>query len=109
MRLLLELGPLWSREWISPSFLAGRVVMISKSRALLPELFSIARDKEALAFDYLDSSGSYVHWNPSFFRVVRDWELESLVAFLDLLYSSKTSLRETIQCYGPQHIISGLK
>ncbi len=45
--------------------------------------------------DYLDSSGSYAHWNPSFLRAVQDWELESLVTFLDLLYSSNAFPSET--------------
>ena len=37
----------------------------------------------------------HVHWNPCFIRAVQDWELESLVAFLNLLYSSKILPRET--------------
>jgi hypothetical protein len=45
--------------------------------------------------DYMDVFGTFVHWNLSFLRVVQDWELVSLVAFLDLLYSSKTHPRET--------------
>jgi hypothetical protein len=39
-------------------------------KSLFPELHSIARDKEALVSDYMNSSGAYVHWNPSFLRVV---------------------------------------
>jgi hypothetical protein len=31
------------------------------------ELYLIARDKEALVSDYLDSSNSYIQCNPSFF------------------------------------------
>jgi hypothetical protein len=52
-------------------------------KSLFQELFSIARDKEALVFVYLDFFDSYVHWNLSFLGVVQDWELESLVAFLN--------------------------
>jgi hypothetical protein len=44
--------------------------------------------------DYMDASGTYDQWNPSFLRAVHDWELESFAAFLNLLYSSKTHLRE---------------
>jgi hypothetical protein len=54
----------------------------------------VAWDKEALVSDYMDSSGSYVHCNPTFIRALQDWELESLVAFLNLLYTSKTHPRE---------------
>jgi hypothetical protein len=30
-----------------------------------PELNAIARDKEALVSDYLESSLTFIHWNPS--------------------------------------------
>jgi hypothetical protein len=50
--------------------------------------------------DYLDSSGLYVCWNPSFLRVVQDWGLESLVVFFSLLYSENLSKIE-IKSYGP--------
>jgi hypothetical protein len=53
-------------------------------KSLFPKLVSLAREKDALVSDYLDSSISYAHW------AVQDWELESLVAFLDF-YSLKTS------------------
>jgi hypothetical protein len=66
-----------------------------RSQSLFPELYSIAMDKEALVLDYMNSFGTYVHRNPTFLRAVQDWELESIVAFLDLLYTSKTHPRET--------------
>jgi hypothetical protein len=59
------------------------------------ELYSIAHDKEFLVSDYLEHSDTYIHWNPSFFRAIQDWELEFLVVFLDLLYSSKPHPRGT--------------
>jgi hypothetical protein len=43
----------------------------------------------------MDSSGTYVHWNPTFLRAVQDWKLEFFVAFIDLLYRLKTHPRET--------------
>lgn len=58
--------------------------------------------------DYMDSSGTYVHWNLTFVRVVQDWELVFLVAFLNLFYTWKTYLRET-KCCGSQLIIIGLE
>jgi hypothetical protein len=42
-----------------------------------PKLLSIARNKEALVPDYLDSSDSSIHWNSSFIGAILDWELES--------------------------------
>jgi hypothetical protein len=43
--------------------------------------------------NYLDLSSSFIHWNPSFNRVARDWELESFDSFFSLLYSSKRRIR----------------
>jgi hypothetical protein len=44
------------------------------------------------------------------YKAIRDWELESLVAFLDLLYSFENPLRETDKkCFGPQHVITCMK
>ena len=31
--------------------------------SLFPEIYSIAWDKEAIMSDFMDSSGTYVHWN----------------------------------------------
>jgi hypothetical protein len=50
-----------------------------------PKLYSIAHNKEALVSNYLVSSGSSIHLNPSFIRAVQDWELESPDSFLNLL------------------------
>jgi hypothetical protein len=59
-------------------------------KSSLLELYSISCNKEALVSNYLDSSGTSTHWNPSFTRAVQDWELESLDSSINLLYSSKT-------------------
>jgi len=55
-----------------------------------PDLYAIARNKEAYVADYLDLSSSFILWNPSFIRAAHDWELESFDSFFSLLYSSKT-------------------
>lgn len=40
---------------------------------------------EALVLDYMDYSGSYVHWSPNCFKAAQDWEFESLISFLNIL------------------------
>ena len=37
--------------------------------------------------ELLSSSGDGFHWNVNFVRPVQDWELESVVTFLDFIYS----------------------
>jgi hypothetical protein len=54
-------------------------------KSLFLELYVIACDKEALVLDYLESSSSSFHWNPSFIRAVQVWELESLDSFPSVL------------------------
>ena len=52
-----------------------------------PELFSFSNVKESLIADVLQLSTRVRHWGVRFSRLVQDWELESLVSFIDLIYS----------------------
>ena len=51
------------------------------------ELFRIARNTEALVADHLLISRETHHWDIHFVKTVQDWELESVVTFMELLYS----------------------
>ena len=53
-----------------------------------PELYSLARYSEATMADSMQFQGSSIHWDIVFIRAVKDWELEAVVSFLDLLYTS---------------------
>ena len=52
-----------------------------------PELYHIARIKEATVADSIHFWGDFVHQEVKFTRLVQDWELESISSFLELLYS----------------------
>uniref|UniRef100_A0A2N9HC79 Reverse transcriptase domain-containing protein n=1 Tax=Fagus sylvatica TaxID=28930 RepID=A0A2N9HC79_FAGSY len=53
-----------------------------------PELYRIARNKEAFVMDHLHYHNERVSWVLNFTRHVQDWELEAVSSFLELLYSS---------------------
>jgi hypothetical protein len=54
-----------------------------------PELYRIARDKDALVSVHFQVRNDQIHWSLDFVRAAQDWELESIASFLDLLYSTK--------------------
>ena len=54
-----------------------------------PELIQLAKKKNALVGDHMDSHNGCIHWELQFSRSVHDWGLESVSTFLDLLYSAR--------------------
>ena len=51
-----------------------------------PELFCLARDKNACVADNFQQLGDSIHWEVTFSWLTQDWELESFLSFLELLY-----------------------
>ena len=66
----------WSDLWCGDSSL----------KEAFPALFSIASNKVAAVADYMQIRHGNLHWEVTFVRNLQDWELESLVSFLDRIY-----------------------
>jgi hypothetical protein len=54
-----------------------------------PELYHIARNKEAWVSDNMQILNKEVHWNVHFFREAQDWEVEMVMAFYGKLYETR--------------------
>jgi hypothetical protein len=64
---------------------------------IFPNLYCIARDKEAFVAAHLQLRNNSIHWEVNFTRAAQDWELESISTFFDLLYLAK---EVRIRCVG---------
>ena len=80
-------------------------------RLTFPELFSIAREKDASIANLLSFEFGMMHWNLSFIRNVHDWELESLISFMDCIYASplKGEGEDRICWESPSHSLFAVK
>jgi hypothetical protein len=54
-----------------------------------PELYRIARNKEAWVSDNMQILNEVVHWNVHFIREVQDWEVEVVMDFYGKLYETR--------------------
>ena len=61
----------------------------STLQEVFPDLYRIARDKDALISAHLQVRNNQILWNLDFVRAAQDWEFESIASFLDRLYSTK--------------------
>jgi hypothetical protein len=69
---------------------------------LYPDLFRLARNKEALVAHYMQICNDSTHWCLDFIRPIQDWEMESLSSFLDLLYTNKVRINgDDTMCWKP--------
>lgn len=58
-------------------------------KVIFPELYCIARDKEAFVNAHVQPQNDSIQWEVNFIRAPHDWELESISTFFDSLYSAK--------------------
>jgi hypothetical protein len=61
-------------------------VLISPSQNCFA-LHEMAQNGDPSVVDHMQSCNDIIHWNWNFIRTVQDWELESVLSFLDIIYS----------------------
>lgn len=71
----------WYKKW------HGDILL----KEAFPKLFCLTRNREALVADCLQFCNDTVYWALNFIATVLDWELESLLSFLDLIYPTSVS------------------
>jgi hypothetical protein len=71
-------------------------------KTLFPELFLIARGKDAWVEENMQRQNGTILWNILFSRPIHDWEVERLVDFLRCCTLLKLEVRERIKCVGFQ-------
>lgn len=59
----------------------------SPLKEAFPKIYKISHDKESSIGKVMQVANEMTHWDIQFTRSFHDWELESLAAFMDLIYS----------------------
>jgi hypothetical protein len=69
---------------------------------MYPALFAIACNPDAMVADLLSRHNDIIHWDLTFIRYIQDWESESLMDLLELLYAKPRigNGEDTICCWG---------
>ena len=75
----------------SISFWTDNWCGVSPLKLQFPDLYRMARFKNALVRDMLVFQGSNINWDVRFFRAAQDWEVDLITKFMDLLYSVNIS------------------
>jgi len=71
-------------------------------KTFFPELFLIARGKDAWVEENMQRQNGTILWNILFSRPVHEWELEAVSRFLEMLYTLKIrSEGEDKMCWIP--------
>jgi hypothetical protein len=70
-------------------------------KEMYPDLFAISCSPDSLVADLLSCHNDIPHWDLTFVRNIQDWESDSLLALLELLYANlKIGIREDTIYWG---------
>ena len=82
----------WTDRWCGETSLKVR----------FPDLYRIARHKDASVRDLMSYKSSTLQWDVCFVCRVQDWEVDTITVFMDLLYSVKIRQDEAdALCWNP--------
>jgi hypothetical protein len=70
-------------------------------KVMYPDIFAISSSPDALVADLLSCHNDIPHWDLTFIRNIQDWESDSLMALLELLYANpRIGIGEDTICWG---------
>jgi len=60
-------------------------------KEVFPDLFGIARVKDASVANNMEILGGSIQWNVSFVREAHDWEVDVFASFFQILHSTRVN------------------